>query len=222
MNSELNSRQWALYNYLKNRPDEYITQREICYDLRAWYPAAFADDKFHDSRARLMLTLDIRAINESDVIQKVIISNHNGVKIANSYEFEKYISAEYASIFRKLARTRKKERKGGLDGQMRIVFGAERDTVEAFSDSIRRLQDAAFSCSSSLLKAARLRAGLKLVDVARELSKTERGIDISLLSKMENGYCRPTESVLVKMAILYGVSAESISCDTFTAEEEIV
>lgn len=210
MNSELNSRQWALYNYLKNRPDEYITQREICFDLRTWYPTAFADDKFHDSRARIMLTLDIRAINESDVIQKVIISNHNGVKIANSAECEKYINAEYASIFRKLSRTRKKERKCGLDGQMRIVFGAERDTVEAFSDSISRL------------KAARLRAGLKLVDVARELSKTERGIDISLLSKMENGYCRPTESILVKMAILYGVSAESISFDTLTAEEEIV
>lgn len=210
MNSELNPRQWALYNYLKNRPDEYVTQREICYDLRAWYPTAFSDEKFHDSRARIMLTLDIRAINESDIIQKIIISNQKGIKIANRAEFEKYINAEYASIFRKLSRTRKKERKGGLDGQMRIVLGAERDTIEAFSDSI------------SNLKAARLKAGLKLVDVARELSKTERGIDISLLSKMENGYCRPTESVLVKMAIIYGVEAENIIGGTFTEEEEIV
>jgi transcriptional regulator with XRE-family HTH domain len=79
---------------------------------------------------------------------------------------------------------------------MRIVLGSERDTIEAFADSINRL------------KAARLNAGLKLADVVRELrSAGEKGIDVSLLSKMENGYCRPTESVLLKLAVLYGAEA---------------
>ena len=210
MKSELNARQWAVYNLLKNNPDRYMTQKEIVYALSNYYATTFTDELFHDSHARITLTFDIRKINDSDVVQKIIISDNNGVKIASEKEFEQYIDAEFASIFRKLARTRKKARKAGLDKQMRIVFGAERDTVEAFSDSISRL------------KAARLRAGLKLVDVARELSKTERGIDVSLLSKMENGYCRTTESVLVKMAILYGVPKENLICGTFTAEEEIV
>jgi hypothetical protein len=118
------------------------------------------------------------------------------VKIANREEFEKYINAEFASIFRKLARTRQKAKKAGLDKQMRIVLGSERDTIEAFADSINRL------------KAARLNAGMKLADVVSDLRAAgENGIDVSLLSKMENGYCRPTESVLLKLAVLYSAEA---------------
>ncbi len=196
MQSELNARQWALYNLLKNNPDKYFTQMELAYGLREFYDTSFYNDQFHDSPTRHLLTKDIRAINKSEVIQKIIISNSKGVKIANREEFEKYISAEFASIFRKLARTRQKAKKAGLDKQMRIVLGSERDTIEAFADSINRL------------KAARLNAGLKLVDVARELiAAGEKGVDVSLLSKMENGYCRPTESMLLKMAVLYGADA---------------
>lgn len=196
MQSELNARQWAVYNLLKNNPDRYMTQIEIVYGLDEFYDTSFYNDQFHDSAARHLLTKDIREINKSDVIQKIIISNSKGVKIANREEFEKYISAEFASIFRRLARTRQKAKKAGLDGQMRIVLGSERDTIEAFADSINRL------------KAARLNAGLKLADVVRELRAAgEKGIDVSLLSKMENGYCRPTESVLLKLTALYGVEA---------------
>lgn len=196
MASELNARQWALYNLLKNNPDRYFTQIELAYGLREFYDTSFYNEQFHDSATRHLLTKDIRAINKSDVIQKIIISNSKGVKIANREEFEKYINAEFASIFRKLARTRQKAKKAGLDGQMRIVLGRERDTIEAFADSINRL------------KAARLNAGLKLADVVRELRAAgEKGVDVSLLSKMENGYCRPTESVLLKLAVLYGTAA---------------
>lgn len=196
MQSELNARQWAVYNLLKNNPDKYMTQKEIVYALSLYYDMGFFPELFHDSPARHTLTADIRTINKSDVIQKIIISNSKGVKIANREEFEKYISAEFASIFRKLARTRQKAKKAGLDKQMRIVLGNERDTIEAFADSINRL------------KAARLNAGLKLADVVRELRAAgEKGIDVSLLSKMENGYCRPTESMLLKLAALYGADA---------------
>ena len=196
MKSELNARQWALYNLLKNHPDRYMTQIEIVYGLKEYYDTTFYNDQFHDSKARHLLTKDIREINQSEVIQKIIISNSQGVKIASSAEFEKYINAEFAAIFRKLARTRQKAKKAGLDGQMRIVLGSERDTIEAFADSINRL------------KAARLNAGLKLADVARELTASgEKGIDVALLSKMENGYCKPTEIVLMKLAVLYGVDA---------------
>jgi hypothetical protein len=176
-----------------------MTQQEICYNLSMQFGVNWLEvfsGNFHDSAARHLLTKDIRAINKSDVIQKIIISNSKGVKIASSAEFEQYINAEFASIFRKLARTRQKAKKAGLDKQMRIVLGNERDTIEAFADSINRL------------KAARLNAGLKLADVVRELRAAgEKGIDVSLLSKMENGYCRPTESMLLKLAALYGADA---------------
>ena len=208
MQSELNARQWAVYNLLKNNPDRYMTQIEIVYALKEFYDVSFYNEQFHDSNARHMLTADIRTINKSDVIQKIIISNSKGVKIANREEFEKYISAEFASIFRKLARTRQKAKKAGLDKQMRIVLGNERDTIEAFADSINRL------------KAARLNAGLKLADVVRELCAAgEKGIDISLLSKMENGYCRPTDTLTLKLAALYGVNAYFLLDDKMTAED---
>lgn len=209
MESELNARQWAVYNLLKNNPDRYITQMQIVYALPQHFDLSFSNDQFHDSAARLQLTRDIRTINKSEVIQKIIISNSKGVKIANREEFEQYISAEFAAIFRKLARTRQKARKAGLDGQMRIVLGNERDTIEAFADSINRL------------KAARLNAGLKLADVVRELRAAgEKGIDVSLLSKMENGYCRPTESVLLKLAALYGAEACFLLDNKIVATEE--
>lgn len=202
MKSELNQRQWAVYNLLKNNPDRYMTQIEIVYGLKEYYDTSFYNDQFHDSKARHMLTADIRTINKSDVIQKVVISTPKGIKIASSAEFEQYINAEFAAIFRKLARTRQKARKAGLDGQMRIVLGSERDTIEAFADSINRL------------KAARLNAGLKLVDVVYQLRQAgEQGMDVSLLSKMENGYCRPTDSMLLKLAALYGAEARFLLDD---------
>lgn len=209
MKSELNPRQWAVYNLLKNNPDRYLTQLSIVYALKDFYDTSFYNDQFHDSAARHLLTKDIRAINKSDVIQKIIISNRHGVKIASSAEFEQYINAEFASIFRKLARTRQKAKKAGLDGQMRIVLGNERDTIEAFADSVNRL------------KAARLNAGMKLADVARELAASgEKGIDVSLLSKMENGYCRPTESVLLKLTALYGADARFLLDSKVIADGE--
>ncbi len=202
MKSELNARQWALYNLLKNHPDRYLTQMQIVYALKEWYDTSFYNDQFHDSATRHLLTKDIRVINQSEAIQKIIISNSKGVKIASSAEFEQYINSEFAAIFRKLARTRLKAKKAGLDGQMRIVLGKERDTIEAFADSINRL------------KAARLNAGMKLADVARELAAAgENGIDVSLLSKMENGYCKPTESVLLILATLYGAEARFLIDD---------
>ena len=179
-----------------------MTQLEIVLTLKEYFTLDFTADTFHDSKARHMLTADIRTINKSDVIQKVVISTPKGIKIASSAEFEQYINAEFAAIFRKLARTRQKARKAGLDGQMRIVLGSERDTIEAFADSINRL------------KAARLNAGLKLVDVVYQLRQAgEQGMDVSLLSKMENGYCRPTDSMLLKLAALYGAEARFLLDD---------
>lgn len=209
MKNELNARQWALYNLLKNNPDRYMTQLDIAIKLKEFYPLGYTADTFHDSPARHMLTKDIRAINGSDVIQKIIISNSRGVKIASAAEFESYINAEFAAIFRKLARTRRKAKKAGLDGQMRIVLGHERDTIEAFADSINRL------------KAARLNAGMKLADVAAALAAAgEKGIDVALLSKMENGYCKPTDGVLVRLAALYGAEARFLLGGEISTETE--
>lgn len=207
MNSELNSRQWALYNLLKNNPDTYFKQIDIVYELKEYY--RFTDNiNFHDSNARITLTKDIRSINESSVIQKIIISNQKGVKLASREEFEQYIRAEYAMIFRKLKRTRQKARKAGLDGQMRFTARQERNTVEAFVDEVNRL------------KAARKSKDLKLVDVVKIMRKTEKGFDVSLLSKMENGICKPTNRQLIKLAEIYGKEPLDLLDDVIVVNDE--
>lgn len=131
MKSELNTRQWTLYNFLKENANKCFTQCEIASIFPNLYPTA-GDTPFHDTLARKTMTDDIRVINNSNVIQKIIISTPRGIKIASEDEFDKYINQEFAAVFRRLARVRKKAKKAALDGQIRLTFGKERDTIEAF------------------------------------------------------------------------------------------
>ena len=128
----LTPRQWALYNFLKGKGDEWTTQRDIAYALKDHYDTSFKKDKFHDSKARLQITMDIRTINDSDAIQKIIIPSPKGIKIANEREFDEYIERERSSALRRLMRLELKAKKGNYNGQMRLVFNKERDTIEAF------------------------------------------------------------------------------------------
>lgn len=132
--SELNSRQWDLYNYLKDHGDEWIVQAQVAAEIPAYnYDGNEDFALFHDNQARHIMTADIRAINDSGVIQKIIISSGRGIKLATKEEFTKYIKSEFAAVFRKLARVRKKAKKGFNDQQYKITFGEyERNVVEAF------------------------------------------------------------------------------------------
>ena len=118
----MNARQKALYNYLIEVGDVWVTQIGIAYDLDDWYSvSAFGGSKeFHDSTTRLEITKDIQAINNDDEADKIIITSPFGVKIATEEECAKYLALEYASVFRKLARVRKKEKKAKLHNQITI------------------------------------------------------------------------------------------------------
>lgn len=131
--SELNARQWRLYNHLKENGDTWEKQREIARSLPDLYPIT-EGQPFHDSGARLLMTKDIRAINKSDIIQKIIISSAQGVKIANKEEARAYIAGKFSAVFDSLESARKLERKAGLNGQTRLVFGRERDIIKAFAE----------------------------------------------------------------------------------------
>lgn len=200
--SELNSRQWALYNFLKDRGDEWTTQLEAAAEIYTLSGGKYygewngKETTFHDSRARMIMTFDIRAINESTVIQKIILSTKNGIKIANTKEFEKYIRGEIKAAVRKLYRAKQKAEKGKRDGQMRLVFNSESNTIKAFLDS-----DADFG---KRLREAREQKGLTAKKVVEELKAAGLQIDEPMLSKFENGYCIPTKRTLAKMGEIYG------------------
>lgn len=57
MQSELNSRQWRLYNCLKENGDQFIRQVEIARQLPQYY-GEFTEANFHDSQARMLMTKD--------------------------------------------------------------------------------------------------------------------------------------------------------------------
>ena len=132
--TELNARQWRLYRLLREQGDKWTLQRDIAAALPELYPCERAE-AFHDSGARLLMTKDIREINKSDVIQKIIISSAQGVKLASKEEARAFIAGKYSAAFKSLETARKMERKAGLDGQARLVFGRERGVIEAFTDS---------------------------------------------------------------------------------------
>lgn len=71
--SELNSRQWALYNFLKKRGDEWTTQWYAVSIIPEYHYDPTRQDTvlFHDCNARHIMTADIRAINDSGIIQKL-------------------------------------------------------------------------------------------------------------------------------------------------------
>lgn len=131
--SELNARQWSLYKHLKENGDTWEKQRDIARSLSELYPIR-EGQPFHDSAARLLMTKDIQEINKSDIIQKIIISSSQGVKLANKEEARQFIAGRLASVIASLERVRKLERKAGLDGQLRLVLGREREIIQAFVD----------------------------------------------------------------------------------------
>lgn len=212
MKSELNSRQWKLYEYLKERGDEWTIQAQIAAEIPEYaYDGNEDYALFHDSRARMQMTADIRAINDSGVIQKVVISSPKGIKIANSEEFDRYIRKEIMAAVRKLMRAKNKAKKGNRDGQMRITFGSERDTVKAFIDSDKAVGER--------LKKIRLEKGMTLSSVVWELQM--KSVDVPMLSKFEKGYALPNKSTLKELAEIYGVTPDYLLTGNLSTETDI-
>ena len=138
MEKKLNSMTWAIYNLLKANSDKWLTQYEIALELGKAYPELKYEGKakdFHDSKARHLITDAIRDLNESGIIQKIILSGGKGVKIASEEEFDKYIGGMINSAVRRLKRVKQIAEKGNRHNQFRITLGKyERDIIEAFAD----------------------------------------------------------------------------------------
>lgn len=132
--TNLNSRQFRLYDYLKSKGDQWTTQFEIVNDLRDLYN--YEEDDFvtfHDNQARKQLTNDIRAINDSDYLPKPILSGSRGVKIANEKEFDLFIGSNINAVIRRLKRLKKLAQKGDKHNQFRLKLSEyQKEIYEAF------------------------------------------------------------------------------------------
>lgn len=111
-------RRQTLYRFLLSRGDKW-TRMEQTTDTIRLYPAYFKTT-YHNSVARRMLTADIEAINNSDQFEKIIVSGNRGIKLATEPEFERFLSAEFREVFKKLKRLRRIARKGSRDQQINL------------------------------------------------------------------------------------------------------
>lgn len=123
----LNTRQWLLYGYLKEHytEDTFISKKEL---------ASACGYSFNDKSQRNCVDMeaDVRAINDSDVIQKIIVSDSTGYKIGNERQVLDYLEKRFNRDFKSLKLNWKLTKKVRMDKQMRLVFGSERDTIETF------------------------------------------------------------------------------------------
>lgn len=129
---ELISRQWRLYDYLKEQ-DDYKHLKEIVEETGLYGELPEAD--INNSTAIRTLKKDIRVLKESGIIQTVILScTFKGVKIATKEEYEDYSKRIWAAINRRAKLQALQDKKAGLDGQMRLVFNQEKPVIEAFKE----------------------------------------------------------------------------------------
>lgn len=214
MKSELTPRQWALYRHVKSMGNTYTTQYEVAEALflqYGFYSGYNSKLNFHDTTARIAMTKDIRAINDSSIIQGIIMSTNKGIKFVSMDDYEKYIGGQYAALWRKKKRIDTAARKGARDGQMRLVLGSERDTVKAFIDSDRHF--------GARLKEAREASNFRTLKQVADIFKTcGYNIDVPMLSKFENGYCLPNKSTLALLAYIYGVTPDYLLTGIYSKE----
>ena len=130
---ELISRQWRLYDYLKEQ-DDYKHLKEIVEETGLYGELPEAD--INNSAAIRTLKKDIRKLRESGIIQTVILScTFKGVKIATKEEYEDYSKRIWAAINRRAKLQALQDKKAGLDGQYRLVFNQEKPIIEAFKEA---------------------------------------------------------------------------------------
>lgn len=192
--NDLNTRQWNLYNYLKERGDNWTSLRQIAEALN--YGEVKPNQTFNNSLARRLITKDRQTLNNSDVIQKIIICGNKGLKLASKAEAEDYLSKDKKSLLNALARHYKLERKAGLDSQLKFVTGSEREIVHAFTDS---------NITGERLKEIRQEKHLTQPAVVKLLNQYIK-IDVPMLSKLENGVCLPTFEQIEALKKVYNAS----------------
>ena len=116
---KLITRQWRLYDYLKEQ-DAMVSRKQIMDDLGLW------------NNVRV-LTSDLQAIKENPTINRILITSRKGIKLAvDKAEADFYLEKEKIEDLSRLKRYVKQAKQIQLDNQTQIVWNSEKDTIEVF------------------------------------------------------------------------------------------
>jgi hypothetical protein len=123
----VNERQLQLYNYLLNRND-WANRVDILNDLKDLYDYE-PNGNLYKNTSAARLTKDIKALNNSPDIRKLIIYNSQlGIKIAEKDEAKDFLMKSFADSIRRMQKYHFLQDKLNKDGQATI----EDKVIEAF------------------------------------------------------------------------------------------
>lgn len=126
---ELTTRQWELYNFLKDNysEDEYISKKTIVENIKSY------EIKEGETRFCRDIEYDVHDINANEKIQKIIVSSPKGYKLGNPAQVHDYLWGREIQAKESLKLTFKLRRKAELNGQYRLQFGkSERNVIESY------------------------------------------------------------------------------------------
>jgi hypothetical protein len=115
---ELTHKHWRVYDLLRANADRYLEQKEIAKLLPELFPYDETID-FHSTIGRELCSI-IQDLNDSDVIQKIILSSSKGNKISTEEEFDEWFNRNRIALLRRMKRLYYKKHKAGLNGQVRL------------------------------------------------------------------------------------------------------
>lgn len=119
----MNTRQWKLYEFLKEHMGHYLSRKAI---MRL--------SGLYESETSRTLTHDLQVIKENPTINRILITSRKGIKIAkNKEEADEYLEREKIEVLSRLQRYYLQSKQYGLDKQTQIVFNSEKGVIEVFS-----------------------------------------------------------------------------------------
>lgn len=130
----MNERQCKLYQTLEEiskTSQKWVAKEEICELLSTYYPRHIENNSEHNSSAYAKIRIDVREINKSDEVEKVIVSNKKGYKIATKEEAAKYIEKRFRRDLKALKLDWHLKKKCNLDGQLNIDLHEVKAYVES-------------------------------------------------------------------------------------------
>lgn len=132
---ELTAKHWRVYDFLKTTTDRFVEQKEIAQALPELFPSEGVID-FHSIIGREIGRI-IQELNDSDTIQKIILSNGSGHKLATFDEYKEWSKRKRISLLKQLKRLYYKDYKAGLYGQGKLIFDPNSEAREWFETFIK-------------------------------------------------------------------------------------
>lgn len=134
--NDLNGHQWNLYNWLSSK-EKLVSLKDIYHAFDNYYPD-YKKEKttWNNSVARRQITDDLNALANSQCLYKVLIRSVNGVGYLPKEETEKFLLNECYRLSREWKTLRNQLNKARLNNQARLVFGNEKEIIEAFKQEV--------------------------------------------------------------------------------------